>query len=905
MKRAFGLVLREWLLVTVMVAASYGQSAGSPWGGVSNETGVVLPAVKGPAEQVAAGGTTHANTGGVTISGLPDLQKLWTLPLNARGIENFTLLQISIDTECARTGCLDASMPGGKLPSINRVAAPNKDLCFCGSTNIVDAPDQPPGVRKARDEVSAKKSAGVNNPQNLLPPQAREKKQILLFKFGEVQLGGRAFLERPSEKNRGKFEEYRDIPPGLFVEGLHFQLEGKEGRYFTELRARQPREADQNYLFRVSGLGLYEGRFEWNQIPHVFSNTGRSLYKQTRPGVFELDPAVRSAIQAARTGVAVAPLLDRFLAGAPDVDLKGGWNIGRFLMKHTPTPNWDLQYEYTRTRKEGERPIGALTGFANELLEPIEQTIHDLQLSAGLARERGQLQFSYNLSLFRNDLDTLVWDQYLRRDDNADLGPARGRHALAPSNSAHVGSITGALNLPWRSRLTSTFSYGLGFQNDRFIPPTINSAISNSPALVLPAESLRGDVHTRLLNLQFTIHPLRNVSMKARYRLYDFDDRTPNLTFPGWVSTDSVLRTEAIDRVTSSRFSYTKHNAGTEVGWRPLLPLSVKVGYEWERWNRDQRQREVPVSDEQTPRVSVEYTPFDWLALRASYARSWRRISAYNTFAHLASAVTAAEFARLVPNGTAQSPLIRQYDLADRDRDRADLLPQFTFFQTVTFTPTLSLRKDNYKNSPFGLQKSKNWAAGVDVSWSPIEGGALFFASYMHEQFFAQQRSRYRPFLPDFTLRIDNPTYDWVGRNEDFVDTFRIGMDTPLISEKLDLHLVWNYSQAIGEMHASNPVTPKGGAVFENADAKAADFPDIKDSLHPLEASLRYRFSKGYFVKLGYVFEQFHITDFRTDDIQPYMGDVDPLIAQRAVYLGAQIRPYTARMLAMTIGYRF
>ncbi|MBI2821432.1 MAG: MtrB/PioB family decaheme-associated outer membrane protein [Acidobacteria bacterium] len=733
----------------------------------------------------------------------------------------------------------------------------------------------------------------------------RETEQTPTFNIGEVQLGGRAFLERPSKKDRGKFEEYRDIPGGLFVEGLHFQIEGKNGRYLTEVQTRQPGEADQNYLFRISDLGRYEGRFEWSQIPHIFSNAGQSLYKQTSPGVFELDPTMRSAIQTARTGVAVGALLDRFVSSAPDIELNSGWNIGRFAVKHTPTPNWDLQYEYTRTRKEGERPLGALTGFANELLEPIEQTIHDLQFSAGLARERGQLQFSYNLSLFRNDLDTLVWDQYLRLDDSANLGPARGRHALAPSNSAQVASATGALDLPLRSRLTSTFSYGLRLQDDRFVPHTINSAIANSLALVLPADSLSGDVHTRLFNLQFMTHPLRSLSMKARYRMYDLDDRTPNLTFPGWVSTDLTLRTEPRDAVTSSRFSYTKHNAAAELAWRPALALSLKAGYEWERWNRDERQRAVPVTDEHTPKVSVEHTRFDWLVLRASYARSWRRISAYNTFAHLASTVTTSEFARLVPNGTAQSPLLRQYDLADRDRDRADLLAQFTFFQTVTFTPTLSFRKDNYKNSPFGLQKSTNWAAGVDVSWSPMEGIATFFASYMHEQFFAQQRSRYRPFLPDFAPRVDNTTYDWIGRNEDFIDTFTMGMDTPLISEKLDFHLVWNYSQAIGEMRAFNPITPTGGFPFWIEDAQATDFPDTKDSLHPLEASLRYRFSQGYFVKLGFVLEQFHISDFRTDNVRPYMGDVDPVLAQRAVYLGAQIRPYTARMLAVTIGYRF
>ena len=33
---------------------------------------------------------------------------------------------------------------------------------------------------------------------------------------GEIEAGGRFFIERPSSKERSKFEEYRDLSPGEF-----------------------------------------------------------------------------------------------------------------------------------------------------------------------------------------------------------------------------------------------------------------------------------------------------------------------------------------------------------------------------------------------------------------------------------------------------------------------------------------------------------------------------------------------------------------------------------------------------------------------------------------------------------------------------------------------------------------
>jgi len=731
----------------------------------------------------------------------------------------------------------------------------------------------------------------------LLPTRAVGQTEIFGLKLnGEVELGGRVFLERPSKSDRGKFEEYRDIPPGVFLEDLRLQLYSKDDSYSLEFRAREAGEDDQNFLLRSSKVGRYEFEFEWDQIPHVFSRTGRSPYAETSRGVFELPDSIQSALQGASAADRPGILRNFLATQARDIDLETRWDIARVLFKWTPTPDWDLRAEYTRTRKEGSRPIGTTFAFTNqvELPEPIDQIVHDFRLTAELAREEWQLQLSYNLSVFENDVDVLIWDNPLRVTDNATLGSARGRMDLAPDNIAHTWNLTGAVNLPWwQSRLTGTFSYGLRFQDDNFIPHTINSAIVN-PGLALPADSLDGEVHITLLNLRYTGRPVPGISVGARYRRYDFDDQTQNLTFPAHVTTDQTLSTE---HLSSSRFSYTKQNAGADVGWRLSTPLSLKAGYEWERWDRDNVHREAPRSDEHTPKVSLDYTPRDWLLFRTSYARSWRRISDYNTFAHLAHTVGAEEAEAEAPQ--AQSTLLRKYDEADRDRDRVDFLAQLTLLDTLTLTPTLSLRNDDYKNSPLGLQEDKSWAAGFDVAWRPMERVSLF-ASYMREEFDAQQRSQYR--APP--AQLENPTYDWVAKNEDAVDTFGVGIDAALIPTKLDFRLAWNYSRATGKMRASNPVTPTGGTAAQNASATATDFPDIKDSLHQLEASLRYRITSAWFARLRYVFEKYNVTDFRTDDIQPFMGDVDASTGT-SIYLGAQTRDYTAQIVTLSLGYRF
>jgi hypothetical protein len=151
----------------------------------------------------------------------------------------------------------------------------------------------------------------------LLPLQATGQVEVLGLKAsGEGEVGGRIFVNRPSKADRAKFEEYRDIPPGVFLERLRLRLESQDGSYSLELGARDAGEEDQNFFLRGAKLGQYAFEFEWDQIPHVFSGTAQSPYRKTSQGVFELSDLLQTTLQGA-SAAARPGILQSFLPRPP------------------------------------------------------------------------------------------------------------------------------------------------------------------------------------------------------------------------------------------------------------------------------------------------------------------------------------------------------------------------------------------------------------------------------------------------------------------------------------------------------------------------------------------------------------------------------------------------------------
>lgn len=712
----------------------------------------------------------------------------------------------------------------------------------------------------------------------------------------EGEAGGRGFPNRSSESDRAKFEEYREIPSGGFLEELLLRLESKDKTYSLELGAREPGEKDQNFFLRSSKAGRYYFLFEWDQLPHVFSNNGRSLFGGNRGGNLTIPSVVRSTLETAAAPASpdTATIRTTINQNARDIDLRMRQDTARTGFRYTPAPEWDFRLGYAFTQKNGSRPFGANTRTNTtspfntvEIPEPIDYETHDITAGAEYASDWGSIGLSYVGSIFGNDNASVTWDNPFRTTDSLTLGPARGRHALSPDNMAHNVALSGAANLPWASRLMGTISYGWWRQDESFLPMTSNSLVAPLASPV-PAGSLDGRIDTLLANFAYNVRPLRDVSLTARYRFYLLNNKTSELTFLDYVTADGGVTgagATAPDRQ-SLALEYNRHNAGLDLGWRPLRMLSLKAGYGWERYDRERR--DANVTNEHSGKFSADLTPIDWLLLRASYLFAARRYDKYD-HEHFVGDPT---FADNPPSGLHMHENLRKFDMANRDRNKVDLLAQLMPLDSLTFTTSFGLGNDDFKNVGFGITGDDNWNVGADIVYVPVPNVALF-ANYMHEEFDSKMRSRQRG-----GSQGDSANYDWGSKWRDIVDTVGAGVDLALIPKQLDLRLGYGFSTATGEVKSralgSNPAPS----------ITAVNFPDTKSRLHELTARLSYHLSRNVTARLAYIYERWTDKDFATDVMQPYMESVDSG-ASRSVFLGATRPNYGVHIIGLSFRFKF
>jgi MtrB/PioB family decaheme-associated outer membrane protein len=569
------------------------------------------------------------------------------------------------------------------------------------------------------------------------------------------------------------------------------------------------------------------------------------------------------------------------------------------------------------------------------------------------ARPGWNLGLGYTGSFFDQGIDNITFDNPLQNTNTTTIS-SQGRFTTEPSNQAHNVFLTGGISLPLRTRITGKFSYGWRLQDDPFVQHTINPVqlaltpgspgnpcpgITTSTCLKLPASSLDADIRTTLVTLNVSSRPfVLPLTLYGGYRYFDYDDQTQELEFNSHVVRD--LGAIVVDTRVNAPFSYSKHNANVGAGYQLLSNLNLKLGYEWERWDRNPDHREVELSDEHTLKLSGDYSPLDWLLLRAAYRRGWRTVDKYNPQAHEAHVVTdfEGEDFNLLANKQGQSPLGRKFDEADRTRDRVELLASISPLESLNFTVTYSLLHDDFDKSrdvtpgfspndlsPLGLNESTGWSISGDLAYSPFKW-LSFFANYTREEFRYDQLSRSRPVITltpgapiaagcapgstAGTVACDFPDFDWRSVNTDLIDTYGVGADATLIPNRLNFKLTWSFSDADTIIRSFNPVKPFSGQVgtttiaAQKNTATASNLPTDNTNLHTLIAALRYKLTKNWSLKGEYRWEQFRETNFQTDTI--VLTGLNGLPATTDVFLGAKfVQDYDAHIGAITLRYSF
>ena len=561
-----------------------------------------------------------------------------------------------------------------------------------------------------------------------------------------------------------------------------------------------------------------------------------------------------------------------------------------------------------------------------ELPETIDYRTTALNVGTGVYKRDWLADIQYTFTNFENKVESLLWDNPFRLDDATATGAAatapalvgtanafnRGRSAtgeitLAPDSKSHDLAVSGSLNLPLHSRLSGTVSYGWITQEDDFEPYTRNSAISlittggpgfdvTNPAN-LPQRDLGGEVATLFQSYQLSTKPVEPLTVTARYRYYDYDNKSDNITFPGYSAFgDSYWRTEKNDvtagqdaLVRNDALSFTRQNAELALDYHLLRPLTVTVEGFWEDWERDELR--IDGTTEVGAGAGFIYKPARITTVKADYRYAHRTVEGYT------------------PGNTAENPEaagLVNYDWADRERHRVRIGLQVLPIDALTLGVTGHYQDDKFgDDNRFGLKKNENIAGGIDAAYVVSEA-LSFYANYVREYHKGEMQSGAKDDAFDGPLNAlippggapFNPENYWNSDIYEKVDTIGVGSTVQLIPGKLALNA--NYSLSYSDMDV-NTYNPNGTVKLLNAAAQ--DWTRIKNRFQEVKADLGYNFTRNLKAGVTYLFEWYKLDDFV--NTPAYMAGASFENSTKYLYTGANNFSYEAHVAAAYVNYRF
>jgi len=662
---------------------------------------------------------------------------------------------------------------------------------------------------------------------------------------GFVEIGGRFYLNDPVTSRLGKFYEYRDLRPGVFGNFLYGAHRNGPDPLDIVVWGKNVGWTDQAFGLDYAKPGRHYLSLLWDETPHVFGRDAMTTYSGG------------NVLSTPTLPVAVPGTVTAFNAAASGTTVKYRRDTAAAKYRWTPTDNWDVTLDYSHMHRDGTQRLSALTyappagrGGADtrasiEMAKPVDDTTQNGNLKAEYAGSTPwgkpfNLALGGGFSFYNNqvgcgsvagftgpgsgDANCLTFQNPWVAANSA-TSPLWNRYSLPPDNQMQNFTASGGVGLPFNSRYMGTFQYSRMAQNETFMAANINPLAA--PA-ILSRSSLNGDARTTLFNNVLHTQILSNLKSTLRYRYYDYHSNQAPVTITGYVAQNPDTNIPGANEapITTTPLNFNKQNASADLVWQPVKWLNTGAGYEWERRSSEINGVNVVtlatglfdmVTNENIVKAFADAKVGDWSMLRTSLRYGERRLG--------------SDY--INPN-TGMINQIRTVDAGDRDSTIAKASWAIEALPTVTFTPVVGYRYDDYKAngiSTIGVDYLESWNAGGDVAWTISPLASLYF-SYMHDE---GQRRVYQRASPS----------DLVLNTRDGTDSIIVGAKVTAIPEKLFLNA--NYTFTRSNSRWSSECGP-GGC---NAVLATTIFPDTHNTNHRIDASAKYMLDPTAFRNAG------------------------------------------------------
>jgi MtrB/PioB family decaheme-associated outer membrane protein len=623
---------------------------------------------------------------------------------------------------------------------------------------------------------------------------------------------------------------------------------------------------------------------------------------------------------------------------------------------------WDVRASISHEDKTGAKLMNFLSlavgTSAVTLPDPIDQSHDQYNLSVNYSGEKGFFQAAYYGSVFKNNIDSITWQNPFDTTKSSTF-------SSMPDNQFHQVNATGGYKFSPVTKLVMNASYGRNTQNQQYVnggespfglpANSLNGEVRTTTFnLKLTSRPMKD------LNVWagYKYDDRDNKTPVNIYRFYDAGEApTGSSPFNGYFNlptSGANAMGSNINIYENRPYSKKVNQFDAEGDYKVVEGQFVKLAYQFQKIDRKCNGTWTDCVDadsarENTLRGEYRATMGETVNGRVSYAYSERRVD-YNpngwlglvpmagqipsggattsVSAFLAAnglggfgpmapwvPLQAGNLGIFFPNNSAlpqqfygsrndihELPGMERYYAADRNRDKLRSQVDWQATETLGVTGTLDYNNDDYKNSVFGLQKSKGYVANLEGAWAMAPGtSATAFYTYEDRKdnsagwsysagaisnaaniggvagntvvsggCFSTVQDR------NMNAKID-PCLQWQTDMREKVDTFGLAFkQLGLMGGRLDLGLDLLYTKSrtnvgvAGGTYANNPAAVAGKPAVNPAVffIPAFGLPEVTTKTDEVHLNAIYAINKASSVRLFYWYQRLTTNDFAYQGMQ-------------------------------------
>jgi len=479
---------------------------------------------------------------------------------------------------------------------------------------------------------------------------------------------------------------------------------------------------------------------------------------------------------------------------------------------------WKADMDVTHETKDGSRPFGAGLFTINTSQFPVPVVYRTDRLDLGLqySTQKARVRFGFAGSWFDNGATSITWENPFSSAPEFNLL----RASLPPDNEFYQFTLQGAFAPRPGVRLSGRASLGRMRQNDPLLPYTINPEYQQ---LNLPRDSADLRIDTGVLNIAGSLFArlASRLDLSANVK---FDQRENHSPVDIWtiILTDFIPGGERSNRP----YNFERAQYRLELNYRATRPVTLRAGATQENYERTLQS--VRKTDERLYWGEVYFNQWSAGQLRLRLETANRDASPYQ---------------QVDETGLIENPLMRKFNYANRDSDRAII--ELNLFPSAAWSVNLSWSRTqaDYTESRVGLQQSEEENFSIDAGMSLGRGISLaVYAS----------RDDISSILSGFEQGVQTP---WSGYTDDRTSTFGLSFSGKA-SKSLTWSLDWTHANSTGEISV---VSGPGDAPF----------PDLRTRFGNLRAQLNYAINPRWGLAFTVEYESLSTSNWQIDGIGP------------------------------------